>query len=236
MRRKNRSRARWETGSVLREERTLRVLDKGRLAYGPALELQEDLHRRRAAGETVDTLVLVEHDPVYTLGRNAVANNVTAAPEELAARGIEVVGTSRGGDVTYHGPGQLVGYPIVALREFGLSVSKYVWEIEQTLIEVLADFGIEGRRDAANRGVWAGGDKIAAIGVRISRGVSMHGFALNVLTRLEDYKGIVPCGLRGRGVTSMHLYVPGIGIEAVKPRVVDVFARRFGYHEQQHET
>jgi lipoate-protein ligase B len=203
-----------------RTRSALDVRDLGRCPYGEALRIQEDLLEARAAGEAPDTLLLVEHDPVYTLGRTAQEGNVILSPEELRKRGIELFQVGRGGDVTYHGPGQLVGYPILHLRERRQGVLWHVETLEKILIDVLADFGIEGGTDSRNRGAWVGNDKIAAIGVRIRKQVTMHGFALNVKVDLADYGGIVPCGLSNAGVTSMHCFLPDIRIEEVKEKVI----------------
>jgi lipoyl(octanoyl) transferase len=183
------------------ERRSGWLVSCGRVAYGRALAWQEQLHAARVAGCVPDTVLLVEHNPVYTLGRNADEGNILLDAATLEGRGIEVHRIGRGGQVTYHGPGQLVGYPIVSLR--GLGAAGYVSLLETVLIALLGDYGIEARTDPINRGVWVGQEKVAAIGVRISRGVSMHGFALNVAPNLADYAGIVPCGIVGRGVTSM---------------------------------
>jgi lipoyl(octanoyl) transferase len=209
--------------------RSLDVLDAGRMPYGPALDLQERLVARRKAREIPDTLVLVEHDPVFTLGRNATEANVLLSPDELRARGIEVVRTSRGGQVTYHGPGQLVGYPIVHLGDLGQGVLAYVSALERTLIRVLADYGVAAVGDSANRGVWVGRDKIAALGIRVTGQVTMHGFALNVAVDPASYGGIVPCGIRDRGVTSLHLLAPGAAMADVKARTVARFAETLGF-------
>jgi len=198
----------------------LDVRDLGRCPYGAALRIQEELVEARAADRAPDTLLLVEHDPVYTLGRSAKDENVIASNEELTVRGIELFRVGRGGDVTYHGPGQLVGYPILHLRQRGQSVLWHVETLEKILIAVLGDFGIQADTDGRNRGAWIGNDKIAAIGVRIRKQVTMHGFALNVRVNLSDYGGIVPCGLSDAGVTSMDRLLPDIEMDAVKERVI----------------
>jgi lipoyl(octanoyl) transferase len=179
------------------------LLRLGRVDYDEAWDLQKDLVARRIAGELPDTLILLEHPRVYTLGRSGHAENVLLDEATLAATGAIVRWVDRGGDVTYHGPGQLVGYPIVHLDRFGKDIHQHVWRIEETLIRTLADFGIAGSRDPAYPGVWVGGDKIAAIGVRVSKWVTNHGFALNVSTDLSYFDNIVPCGIAGRGVTSL---------------------------------
>jgi lipoyl(octanoyl) transferase len=176
----------------------------GRIGYSAALELQERLHADAVAGAPADTLLLLEHDPVITLGRQSSDAHVLASPEALAARGIAVHQSGRGGDVTYHGPGQLVGYPIVALGEGERDVRRYVHALEQVLIDTAADFGVVAERVDGLRGIWVGNDKLAAIGIRLSRWATLHGFALNVTTDLDDFGTIVPCGLHGRGVTSLQ--------------------------------
>jgi len=207
----------------------LQVVDLGRVPYAECLETQERLVRRRKAGEAPDTLLLVEHDPVYTLGRNADSAHVLATDAQRRARGVDVVETSRGGDVTYHGPGQLVGYPIIDLASRRTGVLWYVESLEDVLLRVLADFGITGCRRSENRGVWVGESKVAAIGVRITRGVTMHGFALNVTTDLSYYDGIVPCGLADRGVQSMQGLNPAVDAAEVRRAVVRRFAEVFAY-------
>ena len=207
------------------------VADLGFMTYDDALRLQESMVAERLSGGIEDTLVLVEHEPVYTLGRNADPSNITTSAAELEAAGIRVRKTSRGGDVTYHGPGQITGYPIIHLREQGRGVLWYVESLERTLIDTLAAFGVKGGTDAINRGVWVGHDKIAAIGVRVSRHITMHGFALNVQTDLRHYDGIIPCGIRGRGVTSLDKLVPGTTVAQVKPVLITCFRNVFGYEE-----
>jgi len=211
--------------------RQLTVSDLGRDAgYGDVLAMQERLHAQRVAGSIPDTLLLLEHRPVYTLGRSASESNLLYSEEALRRAGIERVVTSRGGDVTYHGPGQLVGYPILHLGEAGLKVLEYVTGLEEVLIRVAATFGIEAGRDARNRGVWVGDNKLAALGIRVSHQVTMHGFALNVNTRLSDYNGIVACGLRNAGVTSLNsLLCCETDMRLVKTRVCAAFRSVFGY-------
>jgi len=209
--------------------RSLVVRDIGRMAYDDALALQESMAEERIEGRIPDTLILVEHDPVYTLGRNATRENIIASGEELADRGIDVKATTRGGEVTYHGPGQVVGYPILHLGELRGKVLWYVEQLEQVLIDTLGSFGVTGRRDSINRGVWIGDEKIAALGVRVSRKVTMHGFALNVRVALSDYGGIIPCGIAERGVTSMHRLIPDIDVAQVKPVLIEKFRNVFAY-------
>jgi lipoyl(octanoyl) transferase len=183
--------------------RPLQVRHLGRLRYAEGLELQARLVAERQAGRIDDTLVLLEHDPVFTLGRNARSENVLHSEESLRARGFDVFETGRGGDVTYHGPGQVVGYPILHLAPDRCDVHRYVRDLEEVMIRTCADYGVDARRVAGMTGAWVGEEKIGAIGVRIARWVTSHGFALNVTTDLAPFDLIVPCGIRGRGVTSL---------------------------------
>lgn len=211
----------------------LSVLDLGRLDYATGLALQKTLIELRHQQRTGNILLLLEHPPVLTLGRNSSRMNVLASDELLAARGVELHEINRGGDVTYHGPGQLVGYPIFDLRSFStrLGAVDYVRKLEEVLIRTCGEFGIRAQRIAGRTGVWtmAGGSvqekKIAAIGVHISRGITSHGFALNVTTDLRDFNLIVPCGISDREVTSMEQEARTIpGLEPVMHTV----ARHFG--------
>ena len=172
---------------------TFELRDLGLMRYADALAVQRDLMERRKRGEIPDQLLIVEHPHVITMGRNGHSENVLAAPEILERAGIEFYSTDRGGDVTYHGPGQVVGYPIFDLREWKRDVGAYLRAMEQALIETLAGFGIEARRSEGATGVWCDKGKIAAMGVHISRWVTSHGFALNVETDLDYFKYIVPC-------------------------------------------
>jgi lipoate-protein ligase B len=180
----------------------------GVVPYAEAWELQRRLVAARAAGEIGDTLILVEHPHVYTLGRSGHAENVLLDEARLRAAGVELFWVDRGGDVTYHGPGQLVGYPILHLGRHGKDVHAHLRRIEETLIRALGDFDLVGWRDPAYTGVWVGpegrGEKVAAIGVRVAKWVTSHGFALNVSTDLDYFAHIVPCGIRHRGVTSLE--------------------------------
>jgi lipoyl(octanoyl) transferase len=176
--------------------------DLGRMDYGQALDLQRALVEKRKQGLVPDQLLIVEHPHVITLGRNGRPDNLLASEAVLRRAGISFFPTDRGGDITYHGPGQLVGYPILDLREWKRDVVAYVRAIEQAIIGTLADFGIAAGREPGMTGVWVEGRKIAAIGVHISRWVTSHGFALNVTTDLRYFQYIVPCGL-AKPVTSM---------------------------------
>ena len=176
----------------------------GRLAYAAGLELQQKLVAERQAGRIPDQLLLLEHAPVFTLGRNAQKEHVLFPAELLRRRGYEVFETGRGGDVTYHGPGQVVGYPILDLAPDRRDVHRYVRDLEEVMIRTCADYGVAAGRVTGLTGTWVGQDKIGAIGVRISRWVTSHGFAFNVTTDLAAFDLIVPCGIRGRGVTSLE--------------------------------
>ena len=177
----------------------------GRVAYQDALDLQAGLVEQRRRGEIGDVLLLLEHPPVITLGVKTRNNrtNIVASAGQLEAEGVAVFETGRGGDVTYHGPGQLVGYPIFDLNPHRRDVHRYVRDIEQALIDAVATFGISAGRIEGLTGIWVGNEKLAAIGVRISRWITSHGFALNVATNLSHFDLIVPCGIQDKGVTSM---------------------------------
>ena len=231
----------------------LNLIHLGRFDYAPALDLQRRLVEARHAGRIANTLLLLEHPPVLTLGRNSSRSNILASDEFLAYRGVEVHEINRGGDVTYHGPGQLVGYPILDLRSFTprLGAVDYVRHLEEALIRACGDFGIAAQRIKGRTGVWTlpGGSipekKIAAIGVHISRGITSHGFALNVTTDLRDFDLIVPCGISDRTVTSLEDEV-GTGTNSAADResaphpaptmenAIHAVARHFGrvFHHQ----
>lgn len=210
--------------------RELQVQRLGVVGYAEALELQKDLVERRKAGEIPDQLLLLEHPPVITLGVKARSSrvNVVAPPEVLEAAGVEIFETGRGGDVTYHGPGQLVGYPIIDLKPDRCDVHKYVRDLEEVLIRVAADFGIEAGRSPGQSGAWVGNEKLAAIGVRIARWVTSHGFALNVSTDLSHFGFIVPCGIADKGVTSLErLTGRAVPMPVVEDAVVLAFSHVF---------
>ncbi len=192
----------------------LQVQDLGRMPYAAAFDVQRRAHDRVLAAATPMTLLLVEHDPVITISRRRDSpRHLRAAPERLARLGIDVQPTNRGGDITYHGPGQLVAYPILRLDTLGLNVGRYVRWLEQVVIDTVERFGIQAHRDPRARGVWvaaANGSakphaaKLCAVGVRVQRNVTLHGLALNVTTNLDHFNTIIPCGLPDRGVTSLQ--------------------------------
>jgi lipoate-protein ligase B len=179
------------------------LLDLGVVRYGPAWQLQRELVAGRKAGLIPDSLLLLEHPPTYTVGRSGSGEHVLLDAAERARLGIELFEVDRGGDATYHGPGQIVGYPIVDLRPRGGDVHRYLREVEEILLRTLADLGIDGQRDAGYTGVWTAVGKVAQIGVKVSGGVTSHGFALNVDTDPEHWAGIVPCGIADRPVASL---------------------------------
>ena len=214
----------------MRFPRALQVRRLGLVRYADAVELQRTLVAERQRGVIADQLLLLEHPPVITRGVRAGADNVLASPAVLRRRGVEVHDAPRGGDVTYHGPGQLVGYPIVLLKPDRCDVHRYVRDLEEVLIRVAAGFGVRATRIPGLTGVWVGNDKLAAIGVRLSRWVTSHGFALNVTTDLDDFALIRPCGLADRGVTSLARLVgsriPDVAVaDCVAGRFAEVFDR-----------
>jgi len=201
------------------------------MPYGEALALQRTLVDQRRSGGVDDLLLLVEHPRVLTLGVRGDGGraHILASPEMLAARGVEVYETGRGGSITYHGPGQIVGYPIVDLKPDRCDVHRYVRDLEEVLIRTVADFGIDATRVDGLTGVWVGREKLAAIGVRLSRWITSHGFALNIATELEYFSLIVPCGIPDRGVTSLErLLGHSVDRGAVEDRIVGHFSDVFG--------
>jgi lipoyl(octanoyl) transferase len=217
--------------SIAPASRTLEVRQLGCLGYEEALDLQQTLVDDRREDLIPDTLLLLEHPHVITLGARARGSraHLVAGPEVLAARGVPVYEAGRGGDITYHGPGQIVGYPILDLRPDRCDVHRYVRDLEETLIRTAAAFGVPAARTPGLTGVWVGDRKLAAIGVRISRWITSHGFALNVQTDLTCFDLIVPCGIADRGVCSLES-VTGRAISTadVAPIVASQFASVFG--------
>ncbi len=203
------------------------LLRPGLTPYQDAWQLQQRVAERVRRGSD-PVLILLEHPPTYTLGSRGKTTNLLRSESRLRALGADVVQSDRGGDVTFHGPGQVVGYPILDLRAMGLGPVAYVRGLEATLIEALPSYGIVAGRIPGRPGVWVGNAKIAAIGVRISGGVSTHGFALNVNTDLSYFAHIVPCGLSDASVTSMHqLTGERFDIEGVMDVIVDAFQAQF---------
>ena len=178
---------------------TYNILDLGKSHYNDAWELQKKLQSQRISGQIDDQLLLVEHFPVYTLGKNTPKKHLLTKESD----NISIIQTDRGGDITFHGPGQLVGYPILDLNQYKRSITWYMRELEQLIIDVLKEYDINAERKKGLTGVWVKGKKIAALGVRISKWVTMHGFSLNINPDLKYYQGIIPCGIKDYGVTSM---------------------------------
>jgi lipoyl(octanoyl) transferase len=211
-------------------ERRLNVRRLGRVAYADSLALQRRLVEERKAGTIDDQLLLVEHPHVLTLGvrGDGGRSHILVSPELLESRDVEVHEAGRGGDVTYHGPGQIVGYPIVDLKPDRQDVHKYVRDIEEVLIRTAADYGVEAGRVDGLTGVWVGQEKLAAIGVRIARWVTSHGFAFNLTTDLDYFNLIVPCGIADRGVTSLaRLLGRTVDRTEVEDHIVAHFCRVF---------
>jgi lipoyl(octanoyl) transferase len=197
----------------------------GRVPYTSALRLQLKISDLKKAGFERDVLLLLEHPPVITMGRSADRKNLLADQARLEERGVEVWETDRGGDITFHGPGQLVGYPILALQSGERDVRRYMRNLEESLIQTLAVFGLESTRSTGYTGVWIGSGKIAAMGVHISRWITRHGFALNVNTDLSFFDLIVPCGIAGKSVTSMQKQ---LGYRPNMTEVVEKYTEKFG--------
>jgi len=205
------------------------ILDLGKSDYKEAWELQKKLQLQRISGEINDQLLLVEHYPVYTLGKNAPTEHLLINESDQ----ISIVQTDRGGNVTFHGPGQLVGYPILDLNNYRKSITWYMRELEQLIINILKDYDIEAERKKGLTGVWVNDKKIAALGVRISRWVTMHGFSFNINPDLKYYQGIIPCGISQYGVTSMADilgdHVPKMS--EIKDKLVSHFISKFSTYK-----
>ncbi|MHB9145092.1 MAG: lipoyl(octanoyl) transferase LipB [Symbiobacteriia bacterium] len=200
----------------------------GRRPYRPTWDLQQQLVQARIQGRVPNVLLFVEHPPTYTLGRRGDPANLLVAEAELARQGTEFVPVDRGGDITYHGPGQLVGYPILDLAAWNSDLHLYVRKLEEVLIRALAGYGLAAERIAGLTGVWVGGNKVAAIGVKVSRGVTSHGFALNVTTDLGYFSQIIPCGIMDHGVTSLAaLLGTAPAMAEVRERVAAAFGEVF---------
>lgn len=200
----------------------------GRIRYGEGLRIQRELVARRIAREIPDTLLLLEHEPVVTLGKVARAEHVLVDAERLAKLGVEVIETDRGGDVTFHGPGQVVGYPILDLNDLRRDVTWYLEQLEEVMIRTCARHGVVAARRPGMTGAWVGAEKIGAIGVRVERWITSHGFAFNVATDLDYFGLIVPCGLRGEGVTSLSARLGrAVELERVMRDVAEAFGAVF---------
>ncbi len=208
---------------------TCRFAWLGTVEYLCARALQDDLVQRVRSGDSPSTLLLLEHDHVYTMGRLSRDEHLLAPAAELARAGVAIHETDRGGQITYHGPGQLIGYPMVNLRGLGWGPVQYVRTLEQVLVETLSDLGVQAHTEEGLTGVWTAQGKIAAIGVKISQGIAFHGFAINVNTDLSYYRHIVPCGITDRPVTSLAAILgEPVDMEAVRYSLVYRFGRASG--------
>lgn len=214
----------------------LNIVSLDKMDYKSALDIQFKLLEKRQKNIIDDTLLIVEHPAIITLGKNAKEENILFSKEYLREHNIELAQVNRGGDVTYHGPGQIVGYAIVNIKEQKLGVKDFVDKLEQIFIDLLKEkYDIEAERDDINNGVWVNNEKITALGLAVKRWVTMHGFALNVSTDLDAFKLIVPCGIESRQVTSIEkIKNQKIDIEKLKLEVVDYFVDQFEYKEIRH--
>ena len=204
--------------------RKIDILDLGVKSYKKVWDLQKELVKKSQKGQINDTLILVEHEPVYTLGKNADENHIL----QHTPRNVKTYQIERGGDVTFHGPGQLVGYPILDLHNYKKSINWYMRGLEQLLIYTLAEFMVTAERKEGLTGVWVGDEKIAALGVRVSRWITMHGFSLNVTPDLTYYSGIIPCGIFEYGVTSMaRILTDEVTVNSVKQVLIEKFMNQF---------
>lgn len=213
----------------------LQVALLGRMDYMKALEIQEKYMNLRIEDKVVDTLLLVEHAPVLTLGRRGKTSNILVPEETLKSQGVNIYEVSRGGDITYHGPGQVVGYPIIHLGSISKDIKKFVWNIEETFIQLLkCEYNISAHReDGKYTGVWVGNEKITAIGIHVKHWVTMHGFAFNVNTRLEHFNWINPCGITDKGVTSLQKILgQPMNFDYLNALVIKYFSKAFKYEPQ----
>lgn len=210
----------------------LRYADFGLMDYREAWELQKNLFNQRLNNEIDDTLILLEHPHTYTLGKTADHNHLISSDEYRLEHGIAVHEIDRGGDITYHGPGQIVGYPIIDLKNWHQDTHKYLRALEEVIILTCKDYGIDASGNPAYTGVWLENRKIAAIGIKVSRWVTMHGFAFNVNTDLSFFNGIIPCGISDKEVTSLQKELKReINIDEVKAGILEHFAKLFNYSE-----
>lgn len=204
------------------------IYQLGLIEYVEAYALQKKLLHRRLKGEIPDTVLLLEHHPTFTIGKSGKIDNILISKEKLFEEGISLFFVDRGGDVTYHGPGQLVGYPILDLRNRGRDVHRYVYDLEEVLLKTVNSFSIEGYRDTSHAGAWVKGEEVAAIGLSIHKWISMHGFAINVHTKLDHFSLINPCGFLDRRATSISkLLQREVSLEDVTEILIDNFAKVF---------
>lgn len=210
--------------------RNLKILNLGIEPYKKIWDFQNLLHRYRISGKIDDILILLEHSHVYTLGKVAKREHLLVSPHKLTEEKIDLFEIDRGGDITYHGPGQIVGYPIIKLDELYQDIHRYLRELEEVIIRTLKFFGINGERNPQYTGVWVSNEKIAAIGIKVSRWVTMHGFAFNVNTNLDYFNKIIPCGISNKGVTSIEKILnQKQDINQVKQLIIENFIKIFRY-------
>jgi lipoyl(octanoyl) transferase len=204
--------------------------DLGFIDYKEAWDLQKEIFTKRVHNETGDTFFLLEHPHTYTLGKVAEKENLISNDEQLKELGIKVYEIDRGGDITYHGPGQIVGYPIIKLSDWKEDTHEYLRGLEEVIMNVSSDYGLKTERNSKYTGVWIDNRKIAAIGIKVSRWVTMHGFAFNINTDLNYFGGIIPCGIRDKDVTSLQRELGNeVNIDEVKIKLVKEFEKFFGY-------
>jgi lipoyl(octanoyl) transferase len=216
----------------LKDQKLLQVFSPGLMKYKIAWDKQKYFHSLRVKNMIPDTLMLLEHSNVYTLGRHGNDSNIVGDKDFLKKHKIEIFNIERGGDVTFHGPGQLVGYPIFAIKQMGIRPKELVEKIENIIIELLRNYDIEAKTIDNLPGVWVGDEKVAAIGMRIIDHVALHGFALNVNTNLELFSGIIPCGIQDKGVTSIKkISGKEQNIEEIKDQIIGLFKKYFGFKD-----
>jgi lipoate-protein ligase B len=214
------------------EKRTLNIISLGIEPYKKIWDFQHQLHKLRVDGKIGDVFILLEHSNVYTLGKVAKRDHLLVSPQKLTEEKIDLFEIDRGGDITYHGPGQIVGYPIIKLDDLYQDIHRYLRELEEVIIQTLKIYGINGERHPEYTGVWVGNEKIAAIGIKVSRWVTMHGFAFNINTDLSYFGKIIPCGISDKGVTSLEkISGEKHSIEEVKKYLIENFMKIFKYDE-----
>lgn len=212
------------------EKKILTYCDLGFISYKEAWDLQKEIFSKRVSGEVEDYLLLLEHPNTYTLGKTAHRENLKGSEEYLKVNNISVYDIDRGGDITYHGPGQIVGYPIINLNNWFKDTHKYLRALEEVIIKTCIDYGLNSERNTKHTGVWIGEKKIAAIGIKVSRWITMHGFAFNVNTDLNLFNGIIPCGIQDKSVTSLKQELKKeISIQEVKEKLLKIFTELFEY-------
>ncbi len=212
--------------------RKLRYSNLGIIDYQKAWNLQHKIFNNRLSNEIEDTLLLLEHPNTYTLGKSSNKANLLFSDLEMQQKNIVVYNIDRGGDITYHGPGQIVGYPIINLSLWQKDIHKYLRTLEEVIIQTLLEFGVNGERNKEHTGVWVGNNKICAIGIKVTRWITMHGFALNINTNMDFFNGIIPCGIKNKGVTSLKNELnKQIEIDLVKKSLLQKFYEIFDYNE-----